>query len=533
MFQQYKWLKPALICAFFLLMLFIIISSCQGGEEKKESVLRAEVVATKTNDEFKYNVYEDNRIGIVAYLGDSNIITIPEKIDKMKVCYIEDGAFEGSTLTGIVLPDTVSEIGSRAFYGCERLSSLTIPTSVKTIGLDAFLVEKNEAKSFVPWIYTRESDYVVVGDGVLVAYIGASPAEMKIPKGVKQICRFYFGGESISKLTLPSSLTRIGISAFENFTNIAALKLPGKVESIAEKAFYNCRSLEKLEIPKSVKQIGDGAFGCCSSLKNVSVLGAKTIGAEAFANCMKLQRVKLPSSLTEIGAKAFYDCSQLEDIKIPNSVLTLGPGALRGTAWMAAQSDKEFAVTSNGMLVGYNGKGGQVTVEDPSILIIADAFSGRNDITDVILGNSVTRISDSAFENCTSLVAVITSKYMVSIGKYAFAGCTSLRQADLLSGITDIGEYAFAGCSVLEKIVLPENLKTISERCFSRCTALRSVTLPTALKTIEKNAFNGCTNLEEVIYEGSEKQKKKIKIETGNAVFTTKFKNALGYSAQK
>lgn len=517
------WMKPLLIAAILALTVFIIIIAVMAGDEPKSATSsELKVVATKSNKDYRYNVYSNQKVGIVSYRGDSNIITIPEKIDKMPVAYIEQEAFMNSTLTGIVLPETLESIADKAFYGCEQLSALTIPKSVKTVGLDSFLIEKNKVSSFIPWVYNAETDYVVVGDGILIAYIGPSPVEMEIPKEVKHISRFYFRGDSISKLVLPGSLRSIGKRAFENFTNIQSVKLPSSLTTIDERAFYNCRSMTDLDIPKAVKSIGKEAFYCCNKLESVKLGGADIIGENAFAFCIKLNKIKLNDGLDTIGAGAFNGCESLSEIEIPNSVQTIGPAALQGTDWMESKQNEEFVVTTNGMLVGYNGPGGQVAVDDENIKIIADAFTGRNDVTDLILGNSVLRISDSAFENCTSLKAVITSKYMTSIGNRAFAGCTSLKQADLLDGIKEIGDSAFEGCTSLTRIKLPKDLEMIPEKCFYRCTALTDVTLPTELNCIEANAFSRCS-IKEVTYDGSDSQRKKVKIEKGNSEFSICF----------
>ena len=411
----------------------------------------------------------------------------------------------------------------RAFFGCEVLTSLTVPKTVKTVGKDAFIIVKNGAHSFIPWVYSREDSFVIIGDGILIAYIGIAPKDMEIPEEVRHICRFYFNGSYITSLTLPKKLRSIGDSAFEDFSSITSIKLPSSLTEIGNRAFYNCKSLTELSIPSSCKIVADQAFACCPKIKTVKIAGAETIGKEAFAYCMSLSSVSLPKKgLTTIAERAFTDCSSLSDIVIPNSVKSLGRGALNATAWMNGQKDKEYVVTANGMLVGYNGPGGQITIEDPSIEVIADAFYGRTDITGVIIGNEVKAIGDSAFENCTSLEAVVASKYLETVGARAFAGCSALTQADLLDGVTAIGSNAFENCSSLVRITLPANLEVIPKECFIGCEALVEVTLPTALKTVSENAFNQCP-IEKTNYKGTSKQKEKIKIEAGNAVFSTIF----------
>ena len=516
-----KWVKPLLIAVILMVTCGIILIAVLAGQtDNKPTGNDLTIVSTAENADYRYHLYSDDTIGIAAYLGSNHIITIPEAIESKTVRRIEDSAFEGSALTGIVLPETIHSVGKRAFYGAEMLTSLTIPDSVKTIGKDAFLVQKNGASSFIPWVYSRNTDFVVVGDGILIAYIGAAPEKLEIPDDVKHISRFYFNTTSITSLTLPDSLMSIGESAFEDFTKIQSVTFPDKLQEIGARGFYNCQSLTKLTLPDTTLTIASEAFACCPKMKTADLPSVATIGNRAFAYCLGLTSVDFSDKkLTYIGDEAFAECSLLSEVEIPNSVTHLGLRALKGTAWMLSQKDKEFVVTSNGMLVGYNGNGGQVTVEDTSISVIADAFRERTDITGIILGNSVTALSPGAFENCTSLSAFVASKYLKTVGARAFAGCSALVQADLLDGVTAIGENTFENCVSLMSIVLPKNLKVIAENCFAGCETLQNVTLPTALQTVMANAFGGCP-LEKVIFNGSAKQKKAIQIKEGNAVFS-------------
>jgi len=513
-----------MIAVVILLIIGIIWIAVKAGNDEEAPVYSEdEVVSIKENSDYRYNIYGDGTVGILNYIGTNSIITVPEKINGSPVTRIEDSAFEATGLTGIVLPETLLTVGNRAFYGCEKLTSLTIPNNVKTIGKDAFLIEKNNASSFVPWVYSRNTDFVIVGDGILIAYIGNAPKDLVIPNNVKHISRFYFNGPAIESVTLPEKLRSIGDSAFEDFTHIESISLPESVTSISHRAFYNCKSLTEISLPASCKTLGNEAFACCPKIKKANLGKVESIGDKAFAYCLRLSSVTLPDKgLTTIGNEAFTDCSQLKNISIPDCVTTLGFRALYATAWMNDQKNKTFIVTDNGMLVGYNGAGGQVTVEDSSIGVIVDAFREREDITGVILGNSITKISNDAFQNCTSLQAVVASKYLKYVGERAFSGCTALKQVDLLDGVTEIGKNAFEGCTSLTKITLPGKLKTISEECFVGCDALIEITLPTALQTVETNAFHQCP-LEKINYSGTAKQKKKIVIEEGNAVFVSIF----------
>ena len=172
---------------------------------------------------------------------------------------IEDFAFARSGLTAIQIPDTVTSIGYAAFYHCDQLANVTIPDSVTQIGGEAFQktpwmenwlnkdsekdedsTQETDTEEPVSEGEKENSDFLVVGDGILIAYRGTSP-QVDIPENVKQIGPGTFKNHTeIERITFPDSLVRICDNAFDGCEKLASFEGGNNLSIIEEKAFDNC-----------------------------------------------------------------------------------------------------------------------------------------------------------------------------------------------------------------------------------------------------------------------------------------------------
>ena len=185
--------------------------------------------------------------------------------------------------------------------------------------------------------------------------------------------------DSLTSVTIPSSVTTIGYSAFGRCSGLTNITIPNGVTSIGGSAFERCSGLTSITIPNSVTSIGEGAFSGCSGLTSITIPNT-SIGEGAFAFCSSLTSVEIPNSVTSISDGAFGGCTGLTSMTIPNSVTSIG----------------------------------------------TDAFNGCSGLTNINIPNSVTSISDGAFEACSGLTSVTIPSSVVSIGNKAFYGCGSL-----------------------------------------------------------------------------------------------------------
>lgn len=176
--------------------------------------------------------------------------------------------------------------------------------------------------------------YKVNADGTatIMDYTG-SGGDITIPetlggKSVTEISRMKrdSGSTTVTSITIPKSVKRIGDSAFNTFVALkkVAFAAGSELESIGKDAFHWCKVLEEIELPSSVKTIGESAFEKCESLGSIVLPeGVSGIAQYTFEGCINLNTVSIPSTAVNIGYRAFYQCYQLKEIDIPEGVLSI------------------------------------------------------------------------------------------------------------------------------------------------------------------------------------------------------------------
>ena len=127
---------------------------------------------------------------------------------------------------------------------------------------------------------------------------------------------------------------------------------------------------------------------------------------------------------------------------------------------------------------------------------IFDIFGSQ--VTEYIIGESVTSIGDYAFYYCSKLTSITIPNRVTSIGSSAFSGCSSLTSVTIHNSVTSIGDHAFLGCSSLTSIVIPESMTSIGTGTFHNCSSLTSITIPNSVTSIGDDAFSNCSSLTSV-----------------------------------
>ena len=118
-----------------------------------------------------------------------------------------------------------------------------------------------------------------------------------------------------------------------------------------------------------------------------------------------------------------------------------------------------------------------------------------NMLQEVYVGENVTSIGDSAFQNCYSLANVTIPDGITSIGGSAFQNCYSLANVTIPDGVTSIGINAFYSCYSIASATIPDGVTSINSSAFQNCYSLASITIPGRLLSIRNNAFYNCYSL--------------------------------------
>lgn len=217
-----------------------------------DGIAKPEVIADGSSGFPKYTIVNNEKIASQAFYNNTDMTSykMPDGIKE-----IGDFSFARSGLNSVVIPEGVTAIGYGAFYHCDNLTDITIPSTVTTIEPAAFA----ETAWMKKLKQDRRNPYTVVGDGILVAYSGME-SRVEIPEGVKQIGAEVFKDNSrITSVKLPESLTVIGEDAFADCHSLTSVSGGNNLREIRDRAFENC-PISTIKIPASVQEIGLKAY---------------------------------------------------------------------------------------------------------------------------------------------------------------------------------------------------------------------------------------------------------------------------------
>lgn len=252
-------------------------------------------------------------------------VTIPSSVTTIE----EDAFYKCPYLRTVMLSDGITTIGDTAFYGCKYLSSITIPNSVTSIGFCAFLGCDGLSSINIPdGVTSIESSAFKFCSSLTSINVSPNNPSYASVDGVlfnkektELIC--YPAGREANTYTVPQGTQIIADGAFAGCQNIASVIIPNSVSTIGSNAFDRCPKLTTVDISQGATKIGFAAFDSCTSLSSITLPDSITdIAPYAFRNCNRLSSIVIPDGVKRIGSCTFEMCS-LKSITIPASVKTI------------------------------------------------------------------------------------------------------------------------------------------------------------------------------------------------------------------
>lgn len=488
-----------------------------------------------------YEVAGTNSVTVIGWEGASSEVVIPAEVEyngrTMDVTRIGEEAFMGSPVTSVDFSQAtnLTQIQAKAFYGLD-IADVVLPESLTTLGSDAFscndAVQSVEIPSKVTSYshsfsrcsslteitvdtanrsFASNAGVLMNDDGdTIYQYPAGKTGSYTIPADVDTIASYAFSGSQITRMEITSSVSTIGAGAFSycdslsqftvssdnrsfavssgvllsaNSTQLVAYpagkagteySIPSRVTAVIGSAFAGS-SLQTVTFPSSVDSVGDYAFADSALTSLTLNSGLNDIGVGAFSGCVSLSEATIPSSVTSISESSFEGCTSLRSVTwSATGSASIGISAFEGCTTLSTFAIPDRATTINDR-----------------------AFYGCTSLAAVSIPDSVTTVGDQAF--AASGLTEVTVPGCRSMGDGVFESCRSLGSVTIADDVAMIPEGIFSGCSSLDEIVFGEDpsLRTIEAQAFAG-TAFTAFTIPEGVTTVDATAFSGCTALQTV-----------------------------------
>lgn len=413
-------------------------------------------------DENDVNKGLEGRVVIPDFYNDLPVVRIAESMFCRKVI---NGYIYNDVTTSVRFPRFLEQIGSDAFRGLQKLTSISLPENVANYS------------SFCDCVNLSWVD--LPSDAVLVQSMFENCTSLRmleLPNGITEIPAYTFKNcKNLLDVRIPGNVTTIWDEAFSGCESFVTIVVPDSVTEIRGYAFKICANLEKVYLSKSLITLGSGAFSGCEKLNEVELPESLvSIGSSAFASCSSVESIVIPDNVTEIGSNAFAGAYALKDIKFGKGVKKIGGFAFIGTEWLADRfAENPGFLTVNNVLVAYLGEGDEITsLPDEVEYVAPGAFTAALGAEGNFLDYEYWHDIEGSVEN---------GAYIQNYG---------IRKIDLsrVSGV-EFGGRLFYSCPQLEYVALPESITRLDDGDFVNCTALKTLVLPASLEYVGTTVF--------------------------------------------
>ncbi len=417
-------------------------------------------------------------------------------------------------LISIYLSDSVTTIGKYAFSLCGNLTSISIPESVIHIEDKAFSgcskLESINVNMYNKVYDSRENCNAIIHTASNTLVVGCK--NTIITDSVTHIGEDAFLDSDLTNIRIPNSVTHIGYNAFYSCNRLTSICIPDSVIHIEDNAFQYCTRLRSISIPNSITFIGNGVFDGCENLTSIIIPNGSMQRFQVLLSdyCDKLiEKDEWNRSFsTEVTEEDIWDGIKDES------------GATYSNDW-----NRLLHVPEN--ISSLVIKQGTRVIGDRAFSL----FMGREDITSIIIPNTVTHIGQDAFSGCRRLTSILIPNSVTDIHNRAFSWCARLNSITIPKSVTFIGTGVFNACSELKSIKvdddnqvydsrgncnavihtktntliagcsttqIPNSISRIGDQAFWTCHGLKSIVIPNSVTSIDNEAFYECDGLTDI-----------------------------------
>ena len=478
-------------------------------------------------------------MGIFAFYGCKGLKSVT-----INTTNIEDGTFfDCKNLEDITFGNSVKTIGEKVLFNCSKLKNVTIGNAVDTIG-DMFIFSANKYENLVSVTVPNTVKSIGVTAFWNVPNVNYTGKAKDSPWGAitvngliedgfiyadakKEKIMYYFGDGG--DIVLENTVKSLNHNLFGGCEGLQSITLPESLEEIGNYAFDNCKNLKTINISNSVTNIGSSAFNGCESLEYNEYDNALYLGNAENPYLWLIKAKSEDITSCEINSKckyiyegAFFNCAHIASLTVPNTIESIGSNAFRlvrnvaysgpanGASWGAQtyngviDGDFIYHDASKTLLAAYTGNAESVTIPSTVKGIKNGAFCQLQNLKKLVVPNSVDTIYNTIINNCNNLeyneyhnafyLGNDDNPYLCLVK----AVSTQITECYIHSDCRFIFDNAFQYCSKLEIIDIPNSVKFIGSSVFDYCNKLSSVDLPNSLTRIESFLFNHCNGLTEI-----------------------------------
>lgn len=398
-------------------------------------------------------------------------------------------------LNSVTIPSTVKTIGIRSFYGT-KISKITVPSKTKTIGQGAF----GSCKSL--------KTIVMPGD-----------FKLKLEEDTDDKLWYVASDQSaVDTITFNTKLKLANVS-YLSANNLVVAKNDPSYQSI-EGVIYTKDGKGIVRVPqkRTELKIKEG----CTEFNMQSVLYNSTDSeGDEFNNCSKLKKIVIPSSVKSIN-KVKYKTDRADACDMHVDTIEIAPKDFDANSLYALGSSlgknitieslmkllpdqitykDHMYITKDHGLLKYDGKDANVEIPEEITWIAPEAFYRNETLKNVKLPSKITTIEENTFYGCSELEAVVIPDQVTMIGKSAFDECTVLKSVTFGKSLKVIKDHAFASVNI-RNFTIPSGIQKIETGAFAGINQIGTVTFEGSTKYVATDAFMNSTGIKLVYKKG-------------------------------